>query len=166
MLRDWVVLFVRSNTERKVATACQRANIPYYYPTTTRIAVRQRNKFTVEEPLFRGYLFAEVTSENRIHILRTQSLVRFIVPRKPIKLLRELVVVRRLLRERPDVKAEPKFPLGQRVRVAEGAWMGTVGVVTQTTAGARLYISFEVLGQQVSVSVDDTLLEAIEEEKS
>lgn len=152
-LANWQVFFLKPRAEKKVAQACVACAIPHYLPLRTVPRVCQRRRFLVTLPLFPGYIFASVTPDTRLAILRTNHVVRTLQPSQSVGLLRDLVQVRRALATTPDLKPVPILTQGQRVRFKNGPLQGAEGVVSHLAGSMRVVLAVELIGMGVSVTV-------------
>lgn len=160
-LANWQVLFLKPRTEKKVAQICAIHAIPCYLPLRTVPRVSQRRKFMVTLPLFPGYLFAALNQETRVHVLRTNHVIRTLAPTHSIRLLRDLVQVRRALVLAPDLKSVPQLIQGQRVRITTGPLQGSEGVVNRLASSMRVILAVDLIGMGVSVTVSRADVEPI-----
>jgi len=149
---DWQVLFVKPRTEKKVAEVCSAHAIPHYLPLRTVQRLRQRRKIAVRLPLFPGYLFARLTPETRLRVLQTNHLVRVLKPERSIRLLRDLVRIRRALSLTPDLKPVPQLKRGQRVRIRFGPLQGIEGMVSRMAGSMRVILAVDMIGMGVAVT--------------
>lgn len=161
MFSHWQVLHVKPRCEKKVAETCRAYNIPYYLPLRTEVKIYQRRRVTVEKPLFTGYLFAAVTRETQIHLTRTNKIIRFLTPQKPMALLRDLVQLRRALRADPALQSVPSLTKGQRVRIIDGPFRGVEGLVERLSGTMRVVLTVDMIGMGVAVSADLRQVEPI-----
>lgn len=164
MLRpmQWNVIHTRPRCEKKIAGLCHAHHLPCYLPLRREPRVVQRRTYTVDLPVFPGYLFAAVDAEGRLALLKSNHILRFITPSHEGKFLRQLVQVRRALRIDPGLKTARALKQGHRVRIKGGAFMGMQGVVSSIRAHSRVMLTVdEVLGQAVVVELDGDLLERI-----
>ncbi len=158
---SWYVLHLRSNSEKKVAEACRVNDIPYYLPLREETKIYQRRKVIVQIPLFRGYVFANVEPENRIHILRTNHVLRFLDPGNEGDLLHEIEQIRLALQVDPKLKASVALHEGARVRIKSGSFMGIEGVMQSVKGQYRVRLNVELVGQAVTLDVDRDYLEIL-----
>ncbi|NLL84215.1 MAG: hypothetical protein GX230_08270 [Lentisphaerae bacterium] len=158
-LANWQVLFLKPRSEKKVAEVCSIYGIPHYLPLRTVPRVSQRRRFNVTLPLFPGYIFAAVTPENRMPILRTNHLIRTLTPRHSVSLLRDLVQVRRALAITPDLQPVVELVTGQKIRIKSGPFMGAEGVVERLASSMRVVLTVNMIGQGVSVTAKRSQVE-------
>ena len=152
-LANWQVLFLKPRCEKKVAQACVAHRVPHYLPLRRVARTSQRRRFTVELPLFPGYIFAVVDDTTRLPLLRTNNLVRILAPRHSLELLRDLVMVRRALAITPDLQPVPQLVAGQRVCIKSGPFAGAEGMVSRLASSMRVVLMVDMIGMGVAVTI-------------
>lgn len=157
----WFVLHVGPKTEKKVATVCGRHSIPHYLPLREEVRVYQRRKVVMQKPLFPGYLFADLTLDSRVYVMRTNHVLHMIEPPDEQSLVHELDQVRLALSADPRLSSEPELRQGMRVRITSGIFMGLEGVVDTLQRPAKVRLNVELVGQSVSVDVDPDFIEVL-----
>ena len=157
----WQVVYLRPRLEKKTAEACLRHRLPCYLPLRTRTRVYQRRKVTTELPLFPGYLFVNVDEAGKLALQKTNHVLRFLVPARPWRLLRQLVQVRRALRMDPALTAVRPLAVGRRVRILAGPFQGMEGMVARLSTTMRVVLTVEMVGQVVAVQAERSQVEAL-----
>ncbi len=157
----WFVLHVGPRTEKKVAAVCERYGLTHYLPLRESVQIHQRRKVVVHKPLFPGYLFAELTPETRVHVLRTNHVLQMITPENEDQLLHELEQIRMALTVDPHLSPEAQLSRGMRVRIKAGIFMGLEGYVDQLAKQTCVRLNVELVGQSVAVEVERDFLEIL-----
>jgi transcriptional antiterminator RfaH len=75
---QWYAIYTRANSEKKVAEKLIEKNIECYLPTRKVIKTWSDRKKTIEEPLFRCYLFVKVSYREFFDALNTNGVVCFV----------------------------------------------------------------------------------------
>jgi transcription antitermination factor NusG len=150
----WQVLFLKPRTEKKVAEVCRSHGLPHYLPLQTTVRTYQRRRVAFTRPLFPGYLFAAFTPEQKLLLLRTNHLVRILTPPRPVRMLRDLVQVRRALRIDPSLQPVQALTRGRRVRIVTGPFQGMEGTVTRLANAMRVVLTVDSIGMGVTVSAE------------
>jgi len=158
-MQHWKVLFVKPRTEKKVSGYCELFGVHYYLPLRKKTRIIQRRKVTVELPLFPGYVFVRLPPSQRLLMLQTNLLVRILEPRKPRKLLRDLVMVRRALRVNPHVTTARPLAKGMKVRIIAGPFMGIDGLVTRIASKTKVVLNVDMIGQAITVETEADFVE-------
>ncbi len=150
----WSVLHVGPRTEKKVAAVCGRHAIECYLPLRESVKVYQRRKVISQKPLFPGYVFANITQETRIHLLRTNHVLQTMQPHHEEQLLYELSQIRLALSVDPRLSSSPALSTGSHVRITAGVFAGLEGYVDKLAKKTTVCLHVEMVGQSVQVQVD------------
>ena len=94
-------------------------------------------------------------------MLRTNHVIRTLSPASSVRLLRDLVQVRRALALTPDLKPVPQLARGQRVRIVSGPLMGAEGTVSSLARSMHVILAVDLIGMGVSVTVSRAVVEPI-----
>jgi transcription antitermination factor NusG len=153
-MQYWKVLFVKPRTEKKVTEYCQLYGIAHYLPLREKTRTAQRRKVTVRLPVFPGYVFARVTPDQRLPLLKTNLLVRILEPEFPRRMLRDLVMVRRALRANPALESAKPLTAGRLVRITDGPFRGIEGRVARLAGALKVVLNVDMIGQAVAVTAE------------
>jgi transcription antitermination factor NusG len=163
----WYALRVRSRHEKKVAALLKQKDIEISLPLLQVTRQWSDRKKLIQEPLFRGFVFARIPLQlKRFEALQTPGAVAFSGIAGKIKAIPDdqMYWLDQVLHTSEEIKLERDFPVGQRVRVTHGPWLGIEGIVQETRAKARLVIWLEALMQGMSVTMEAALLEPLNSE--
>jgi len=160
-MRDWKVLFVKPNCEKKVAEVCAAHGIGCYLPLKITRRKYQRRMVQFDIPIFKGYVFAQWTADGKIHLQRTNQIVKVLEPQSSIRLLRQLVTIRRMIAGSPEIQVGPQLASGTKVRVKNGPLMGIEGLVEKMKDKLTVVVNIEMIGQSVSVPLDSADVELV-----
>ena len=151
--RTWYVLHVKPRTEKKAFERLQRLNGFRYLPLLKKVTKVQRRKVTRYLPMFPGYVFARLSPEERLTMLKTQLVVRLIEVRQPRLMVHQLRQIVHAGRLPVDMKVAESFVAGEHVRVTSGPFRGIDGCVRRKGTQATLVLELSILGQAVEVSI-------------
>ena len=87
---------------------------------------------TVEEPLFKSYVFVKATDEDRTEVRMTTGAINFVYWNCKPAVIREKEInaIKRFLNEYENVEARPvDVKVNQRVRITNGSFMDQEGKV-------------------------------------
>ena len=160
----WFALYTRSRHEKLVERELQKKHIESFLPLRKIERRWSDRKKTIEEPLFKGYLFVHTPWNRRFEILNTVGVVNFVGPRAadPLEVPeKELFSIRRFIEENIQVDPFPYLKEGQKVYVRSGAFKGAEGFIVRKGRHCRLVISLDLLMQSVSVEIDEACVEPI-----
>ena len=158
---SWTVIHARPRCEKKVADHCEVAKVEYYLPLRKESKVYQRRRVVVWKPLFPGYLFVNMDSEQREEVLKCNRIARVLEVADEAQLLRELDQIRQALTVDPSLRATRAFREGARVYVRSGPFQGIEGIVQKIQGVTRVILNVDMMGQGVAVEVDDAAVEPV-----
>lgn len=111
---------------------------------------------TVEEPLFKSYVFARVNEEEQAKVRMTAGVMNFVYwqGRPAIIPAREIETVRKFLNEYENVVAEPlELKERSRVTINQGLFMDHEAQVLKIE-GNRVKVVIESIGYSLIASID------------
>lgn len=158
---SWFVMHVRPRSEKKVAQVCEAHELDYYLPLRAETKIYQRRKVTVKKPLFPGYIFASFEPDQRIYILRTNHVVRFLKPASEDVLVHQLEQIKKALEVDETLGVAESIKEGRRVRIKGGPFMGVEGVVESAKKTATVRLNVELIGQAAIVEIDRDYVELL-----
>ncbi len=159
---QWQVVYLRPRLEKKTAEICRINGIPHILLLRQRTQTYQRRQVTTALPVFPGYLFVALDPPRKLALQKTNAVLRFLVPDRPFRMLRQLAQVRRVLRHDPMLRAVKPLLAGRRVRITAGALMGVEGVVARMSATMRVVLTVDLIGQGVVVQVSREQVEPLD----
>lgn len=151
----WHVLFVVANHEKKVAQHLSVRSIEHYLPLYTERSRWSDRWVMVERSLFVGYVFVRYSSQNRLSVISTPGVFRLLgdssndtVSSEEIDRIRQGLATGCMLRPHFEI------PIGTRVRVRNGAFEGTEGIVTELRQRCKVVMTLSAVRQCFSLEVD------------
>jgi len=111
---------------------------------------------TVEEPLFKSYVFANVNEEEQTKVRMTAGVMNFVYwqGRPAIIPAREIETIRKFLNEYENVTAEPlEVKEDSRVTIRQGLFMDHEAKVLKIE-GNRVKVVIESIGYSLIASLD------------
>ena len=128
----WYAIYTRPRWEKKVNTLLQQKGIESYCPLN-KVRRRWSDRIkTVEEPLFKSYVFVKIDDEEKTNVRMTDGVVNFVYwDGKPAIIKeKEIQVIRRFLDEYEQVEVHKMhFEPNERVRVIAGPMMDQEGQI-------------------------------------
>jgi transcription antitermination factor NusG len=164
MLTDWKVLYTHPRAEKQVEIECRALGLDCYLPLRTAVRIYQRRKVTFTKPLFPGYVFVELLPQRKGELFSFGHIARVIPVSRPVKMLRQLVMVRKALALDPGLDATDPVSEGEIVRIGTGPMQGCEGVVSRIRRKAGsviLLLSVDIIGRAVPIELDRSLIERI-----
>lgn len=145
----WYAVHTRSRHEKVVAQRLQEKGMTTFLPIVSEVRRWSDRQKTIELPLFSCYVFVKFppTSENRLHVLRVDSVLNFVGIRgqgTPIP-DEQINAVRTLVEEQLSWHAYPFLKIGQRVRIRDGALTGVEGILVSRNGDRTLVVSVDAI---------------------
>ena len=154
---NWYVLYVKSQTEKKTATALERMGIEVYCPTKTEVRQWSDRKKKVKVPLFKSYVFVRLEEGERQQVFAVPGVVRYLfwLGKPAVVRDEELETVRTWLADEQVADVEVRqFNPGDRVQIKSGVFRGQEAVVDQL-GSRKVRLILKHLGVIVEASYRD-----------
>lgn len=153
--REWRVLHVNANHEKKVAQHLSVRALEHYLPVYSERSRWSDRSVTLERPLFVGYVFVRCSPQARLSVISTPGVIRLLddsigcaISCEEIERIREGLASGCLLRPYFDL------PVGTPVRVRTGVFAGAEGVVTAIRQRCKVVMTFTAVSQCFSLEVE------------
>ena len=158
--QNWKVMRLKPRTEKAMAEVLASCGVEHYLPLRQAARKYASKTKNVELPLFPGYVFATYDEAQRKEFLpRQQYILKIINPFSPLRLLRQLALVRRMLREKPDFNPKGELKAGQWVRVKQGPMRDMRGWVARIQSKTKVVLYLDEIGQEIPVTMPGEFLE-------
>lgn len=161
--KRWYAVYTKPRWEKKVNLLLQEKALECYCPLNkVRRKWSDRIK-TVEEPLFKSYVFVRIAESEMTQVRMTNGVVNFVYWNgKPANIReREIDIIRKFLNDYIEVQAQPiSVEVDNRVMIQRGAFMDKQAVVTKLMH-KRVQVVIESIGFQITAFVDRANLKVI-----
>ena len=130
--RKWYAIYTRPRWEKKVNQLLTQKGIETYCPMNKVKRKWSDRVKTIEQPLFKSYVFVRVADPEKIDVRMTTGVINFVYwDKKPAVIKeREINAIKRFLDEYENVEVQPMdIKLDQRVRILSGSFMDQEGKV-------------------------------------
>ena len=152
----WYALYTRPRWEKKVHALLTEKKIESYCPLNkVRKKWSDRMK-TVEEPLFKSYVFTRVNEEEHAKVRLTAGVMNFVYwnGKPAIIPAKEIETIRKFLNEYENVLAEPiQLKEDGRVTIRHGLFMDHEAKILKIE-GNRVKVVIESIGYTLIASID------------
>ena len=159
-VKKWLAIYTRPRWEKKVNQLLLEKGLESYCPLNkVRRKWSDRMK-TVEEPLFKSYVFVKVSEEDRAAVRLTTGAINFVYWNgKPAVIKeKEISAIKRFLNEYEYVEARPlELKVNQRVRVTNGTLMDHEGRILDLR-NKTAKVAIDSLGYILIAYIDRTKL--------
>jgi len=159
----WFALYTRSRHEKLVQHELHKKGIQSFLPLRRIIRNWSDRRKLIEMPLFSSYIFIHTPLSERLNVLTTTGVVRFLgLPSRPVPIREsDIQAVRRFVEQEIDVDPFPYLKEGMKVYVKSGPFKGIEGFIVRKDNHCRLVVSLDVLMQSISVEIDQACIEAV-----
>ncbi|MBO4588344.1 MAG: UpxY family transcription antiterminator [Bacteroidales bacterium] len=168
MLSDtpqWVAVYTRSRTEKRVAELLSQRGIVNYLPIVSRRHKWSDRYKMVDEPLFKSYVFAKIKKTEVDKVRNEQGVATIVsfggnivtVPDDQVESIRRLVDAKQEL----SVLESSALRKGARVRIEEGPFAGTVGVLVSDCKDGNFAVRIDAIGLSLVTSIDRLLVKPL-----
>jgi transcription antitermination factor NusG len=151
----WYAVYLRTRYEKRTHQQLQQKGVESFLPLIEEVHVWSDRRKKVLEPLFRGYVFVHTDLQNRLNVLQTEGVIRFVGIRNiPSPIPEEQIMwVKTVVGIQHSVRREPHIVSGDAVRVIAGPLHGLRGIATRVKNSTRVVIVLSEIQQAFSVEV-------------
>jgi transcription antitermination factor NusG len=156
LISHWYAIYTKPRWEKKVHSLLSEKKIESYCPLNkVRKKWSDRMKI-VEEPLFKSYVFAKVTTDDQSKVRMTAGVMNFVYWQgKPAIIpVKEIETIRKFLNEYENVMAEPiELKEDGRVSIRQGLFMDHEARIIKIE-GNKVKVIIESIGYSLIASID------------
>ncbi|HKP31532.1 MAG TPA: UpxY family transcription antiterminator [Chitinophagaceae bacterium] len=154
--KNWFAVYTKPRWEKKVNRLLADKGIETYCPLN-KVRKRWSDRMkTVEEPLFKSYVFVRIEEDAQARVRMINGVLNFVYWNgKPAVVKdREIETIRKFMNEYENVQALPmSVEPNQRVRVDAGLLMNQEGVVKKVMH-KKVEVLIESLGYKLVATID------------
>jgi transcription antitermination factor NusG len=156
MNRKWFALYTKPRWEKKVNQLLNQKGVECYCPLN-RVKRKWTDRIkTIEEPLFKSYVFVKVEDSDRSLVRLTNGVINFVYwnGKPAIVKEKEIQTIKRFLDEHENVQVRPMdLTAQQRVLIISGTFMDrTATVLDVRKKEVKVYI--DSLGYELVALID------------
>lgn len=146
---NWYAIYTKANGEKKLLSSLQEMNVECYLPLKKVLRYWSDRKKWIEEPLFRGYVFAKVSYLEFFKVLNTSGVVCFVsfggkaqpIPEVQIHNIKTMVEQS----EQEVTLTYKSIKRGQKADVIYGPLKGVQGEIVEIFGQDRILVRIESL---------------------
>jgi transcription antitermination factor NusG len=161
---QWFVLHCRPRQEQCVLDHLAAQRVHAYAPHLQQVRFYGKRKVKKAYPLFPGYVFLKGCREDAYSVDRVRGVVQIIDPPDQDQLEWELSNVNMALELNAPLVECARLRVGTRVEVRSGPFKGMQGLIEASRSDDRIVLQVDMLGRAMSVEIDASLLDRIEDE--
>ena len=161
--KQWLAIYSRPRWEKKVARLLQEKGVECYCPLNKVKRQWSDRIKTVEEPLFKSYVFVKVSELEMSNVRLTPGVVNFVywLGKPAVIKEKEILLIRKFLDDYFEVEAVPQnIHNDAKVRIKRGAFMDKVGVV-QRLMKNKIEVVIESIGFKLTAIVKNNNVEVL-----
>jgi transcription antitermination factor NusG len=165
MSKKWFALYTKPRWEKKVNSLLNDKGVECYCPLN-RVKRKWTDRIkTIEEPLFKSYVFVKVDDTERTKVRLTNGVINFVYwnGKPAIVKEKEIQTIKRFLDEHEAVQVRPmELMPNQVVLITSGAFMDQQAVVLDANK-KEVKVAILSLGQELIATIDKTKLVRLED---
>ena len=165
MSKKWFALYTKPRWEKKVNSLLNDKGVECYCPLN-RVKRKWTDRIkTIEEPLFKSYVFVKVDDSERTKVRLTNGVINFVYWNGKPALVKEkeIQTIKRFLDEHEAVQVRPmELMPNQVVLITSGAFMDQQAVVLDANK-KEVRVAILSLGQELIATIDKTKLVRLED---
>ena len=158
--KKWYVVYTKPRWEKKVHRLLDEKGLENYCPLN-KVSKKWSDRMkTVEEPLFKSYVFVKIPEEEQLKVRMVNGVINFVywLNKPAIVKEKEIEAIRRFLNEYEYVQAEPiSLKPDAKVRIQQGAFMDHEATVVKVMNN-KVQVIIESIGYILTAFVDKSNL--------
>ncbi|MFM7645161.1 MAG: UpxY family transcription antiterminator [Sphingomonadales bacterium] len=163
-MSKWLAIYTKPRWEKKVHQLLTDKGVESYCPLN-KVKRKWSDRIkTIEEPLFKSYVFVKVTEDDRTKVRLTNGVVNFVYWNGKPAVIREkeIQLIKRFLDEHENVMIRPlEFAKNQQVLITSGTFMDHKATVLDVRK-KEVKVAIESLGQELIAYIDKTKLSIVD----
>ena len=155
-MAKWFAIYTKPRWEKKVNQLLTDKGVECYCPLNKVKRKWSDRTKTVEEPLFKSYMFVKVTEEERTKVRLTNGVVNFVYWNGKPAVVREkeIQTIKLFLDEHENVQVRPMdLTVQQRVLITSGTFMDRTATVLDVRK-KEVKVSIDSLGYELVALID------------
>ena len=164
-MSKWFAIYTKPRWEKKVNQLLTDKGVECYCPfNKVKRKWSDRTK-TVEEPLFKSYVFVKITEEERTKVRLTNGVVNFVYWNGKPAIVREkeIQAIKLFLDEHENVQVRPMdLTVQQRVLITSGTFMDRTATVLDVRK-KEVKVSIDSLGYELVALIDKNKIALIDD---
>ena len=155
-MSKWFAIYTKPRWEKKVNQLLTDKGVECYCPLNKVKRKWSDRTKTVEEPLFKSYVFVKVTEEERTKVRLTNGVVNFVYWNGKPAIVREkeIQTIKLFLDEHENVQVRPMdLTVQQRVLITSGTFMDRTATVLDVRK-KEVKVSIDSLGYELVALID------------
>ncbi|MBS1746331.1 MAG: UpxY family transcription antiterminator [Bacteroidetes bacterium] len=153
--KKWFAVYTKPRWEKKVNSKLMEKKVESWCPVQKKESKWSDRRKIIDDPLFKSYVFVHISEDEKIPVLTTNGVVRFVSHLKKPAVIRdeEIELIRSYLMEKDaqiSVENLHSFSENNKVIIRKGVFMDMEGTVTKS-GPKKVYVRLESLEQLMIV---------------
>jgi transcription antitermination factor NusG len=164
-MSKWFAIYTKPRWEKKVNQLLTDKGVECYCPLNKVKRKWSDRTKTVEEPLFKSYVFVKVTEEERTNVRLTNGVVNFVYWNGKPAIVREkeIQAIKLFLGEHDNVQVRPMdLTVNHRVLITSGSFMDRTATVLDVRK-KEVKVSIDSLGYELVALIDKNKIAVLED---
>lgn len=159
----WYAVYTCANHEKRVADQFAGRDIEHFLPQYESVRRWKDRSVRLQLPLFPGYLFVHLGTQERLRVLQVPGVVRLVgFHGHPTPLPQEdMERIRGFLGQGLRAEPHPYLVAGRRAHVVRGPLAGMEGIVVRRKNRSRLVLSFDLIQRSMAIEMEESDLAAV-----
>lgn len=157
----WFVAHTRPRCEKQVADFCAESGLSHFLPLFPSVRNYPGKKVVFYKPLFPGYVFLELRSEDLQRVKQYRHVARLLEPGDQAEFVSQLSDIRLALESEREVRLAPNITEGRTVQIRSGPLRGLEGVVLRRAGITEVVLRLDFIGEAAAVKVEANELELV-----
>jgi transcriptional antiterminator RfaH len=164
LTQKWHVVYTFPNAERKVKEKLESIGIHSFLPMHQVVRDWSDRKKKLIVPLFPNYIFLKAPPDRRHDVFSIKEIIRYVSFGGKPATIDESVIdsLQNLIKQNWPMSIQSIAMAGTPVKITEGPFMGTEGVLVRSNGGSRLIVQIHSLQREVVVNISSTEVEPIQ----
>lgn len=154
--KNWYVIYTIPKWEKKVARLLSDAGLENYCPLNKVTKKWSDRKKVIEEPLFKGYVFVQISKSEIADVKSVKGVINFVhwLGKPAIVKDEDIANIKKFLRDHKEIEVtEYKIDINDKVMIDSGLLMNYQGIV-EDILGSKVRIIIKSLGIQMVALVE------------
>jgi transcription antitermination factor NusG len=164
-MAKWFPIYTKPRWEKKVNQLLTEKGVECYCPLNKVKRKWSDRTKTVEEPLFKSYVFVKVTEEERTKVRLTNGVVNFVYWNGKPAIVREkeIQAIKLFLDVHDNVQVKPMdLTVQQRVLITSGTFMDRTATVLDVRK-KEVKVSIDSLGYELVAFIDKNKIAVLDD---
>jgi transcription termination/antitermination protein NusG len=151
----WYAAYTKGRHEKHVSRQLEERQINNFLPVYHSVRRWKDRRKELALPLFPGYVFVQISAQDRVKILQVPGVVRFVSfnGRPAVLEISDIESLKNGMAAGVKAEPHPYLKIGQKVFVKHGPLAGATGILIRKKDTLRLVISLDLIMRSIVAEV-------------